>query len=175
MNHVNKGERLGNMLIQAGFISSEELKEALKNQMIYRGRLGTNLVEMGFITESCLAGLLSRQSNFPAISNDTLQDIPHEVIHSLKAKDAEKYGVIPFHLDNRTGRVKVAFLDPTLQAQDELQFILGRRIEVYVACEISIRFYLERYYNIIPDVRYIRIDDVEDCGEQYSVCHSWIE
>ena len=41
---------LGELLVQAGVISNTQLEEAIQNQVIFGGRLGTNLIELGYLT-----------------------------------------------------------------------------------------------------------------------------
>ena len=60
--------RLGELLVQAGAITADQLQFALRYQKQHGGRLGTNLVELGFLSESALAKTLSAQLRLPAVS-----------------------------------------------------------------------------------------------------------
>ena len=51
--------RIGELLVQAGLITDEQVEQALTAQRIHGGRLGTNLIVMGLVTESQLAASLA--------------------------------------------------------------------------------------------------------------------
>jgi predicted transcriptional regulator len=53
--------RLGDIFVERGIISDEQLREALEQQRETGGKLGEVLVELGFITRVGLAGVISEQ------------------------------------------------------------------------------------------------------------------
>lgn len=53
--------RLGDIFVERGLISDEQLQEALAVQRDTGGKLGEILVELGFITRVALAGVISEQ------------------------------------------------------------------------------------------------------------------
>jgi hypothetical protein len=53
--------RLGDIFVERGIISDEQLHEALEQQRESGGKLGEVLVELGFITRVGLAGVISEQ------------------------------------------------------------------------------------------------------------------
>jgi predicted aminopeptidase len=53
--------RLGDIFVERGLITGEQLREALAVQQDTGGRLGEILVERGFITRVALAGVISEQ------------------------------------------------------------------------------------------------------------------
>ena len=53
--------RLGDIFVERGIISEEQLHEALEQQRETGGKLGEVLVELGFITRVGLAGVISEQ------------------------------------------------------------------------------------------------------------------
>jgi hypothetical protein len=53
--------RLGDIFVERGIISEEQLHEALEQQRESGGKLGEVLVELGFITRVGLAGVISEQ------------------------------------------------------------------------------------------------------------------
>ena len=44
-------KKLGDLLLKEGVITNAQLEEALKCQVIFGGKLGTNLIEMGAASE----------------------------------------------------------------------------------------------------------------------------
>jgi hypothetical protein len=53
--------RLGDIFVERGLISDEQLREALDQQRETGGKLGEILVELGFVTRVGLAGVISEQ------------------------------------------------------------------------------------------------------------------
>ena len=53
--------RLGDIFVERGLITDEQLREALNQQRAMGGKLGEILVELGFITRVGLAGVISEQ------------------------------------------------------------------------------------------------------------------
>ena len=60
--------RLGELLVGAGKITTEQLEEALSAQQGEGGRVGTHLVKMGFIDDDDLVEFLSQRYGVPAIN-----------------------------------------------------------------------------------------------------------
>src|SRR5437660_9670012 len=87
--------RLGELLVQAGAITADQLQFALRYQKQHGGRLGTNLVELGFLSESALAKTLSAQLRLPAVSAGALEKVPPEVIQLLPRDSAAHFRAVP--------------------------------------------------------------------------------
>ena len=148
--------KLGELLINEGLLSNEQLEEALKCQVIFGIKLGSSLIELGFIDESKLVKLLSKKLGVPAVTRKELMEIPHSIYSLLPTTVAEQYRVLPFRLENR--RLSVAMSDPTdFKAIDELSFVTGYIIQPFIAPDINISFALEKYYQVKRDMRYIRV------------------
>ena len=60
--------RLGEILVREGACSEPSVRDALKNQIIFGGRLGTNLLEIQAVTEDALAKALGKQHALPSLS-----------------------------------------------------------------------------------------------------------
>ncbi len=148
--------KLGELLINEGLLTHEQLEEALKCQVIFGIKLGSSLIELGFIDENKLVKLLSKKLGMPAVTRKELMDIPHSIYSLLQPALAEQYRVLPFKLENR--RLSVAMSDPTdFKAIEELSFATGYIIQPFIAPDINISFALEKYYQIRRDMRYIRV------------------
>ena len=148
--------KLGELLVNEGLLSHEQLEEALKCQVIFGIKLGSSLIELGYIEENSLVKLLSKKLGVPAVTRKELMDIHHSVYSLLSPTMAEHYRVLPFRSENR--RLSVAMSDPTdFKAIDELSFATGYIIQPFIAPDINISFALEKYYQIKRDMRYIRV------------------
>ena len=148
--------KLGELLINEGLLTQEQLEEALKCQVIFGIKLGSSLIEMGFIDEGKLVKLLSKKLGVPAATRKELMEVTYTVYSLLPSSLAEKHRVIPFKLENK--RLSIAMSDPTdFTAIDELAFVTGYIIQPFIAPDIRISFALEKYYQIQRDMRYLRV------------------
>ncbi|QSV46595.1 general secretion pathway protein GspE [Geobacter benzoatilyticus] len=144
--------RLGEMLVRAGHITPEQLDEALKSQVIFGGRLGTNLIEMGCIEEEELAKVLSEKLRVPRVSPDELMNIPPSIVEVMPLELARQYQAVPLRRENR--RLFVVMADPSdLQAIDQIAFSTGHVIVPMVSPEIWLLKALEKYYGIKREIR----------------------
>ncbi len=136
--------KIGEMLLKAGYISQEQLNEALEHQKKNGGKIGFNLVKLGFVREDDITNLLSEQYGVPSI-NLRHFDIDESVIKLIPSEVAQKYLVIPV---NRTGAtLTIAMVDPTnVFAMDDIKFMTGYNVEPVVASEIAIKEAIDQYY-----------------------------
>ena len=147
-------KKLGDLLLKEGVITNAQLEEALKCQVIFGGKLGTNLIEMGLVEENALARVLSRKLGVPCAEESELMRIPPEVIKLIPKDIAARYKVIPLRLENR--RLTLVMADPTdLKAIDEIAFRTGFLVRPALTPEVRLILALEKYYDIERGIRYI--------------------
>ena len=87
---------LGELLLREKIINADQLKSALDFQRKNSLPLGTSLVTLGFISEEEIAQALSRQLGYPYIDLDQFEVYP-EVISLIPAEAAKKHMVMPIH------------------------------------------------------------------------------
>ena len=87
---------LGELLLREKIISPEQLKGALEFQKKNSLPVGTSLVQLGYISEEEIAQALSRQLGYPYIDLDQFEVYP-EVINLIPNDVAKKYNVMPIH------------------------------------------------------------------------------
>jgi hypothetical protein len=146
--------KLGDLLLKEGVITPAQLEEALKYQVIFGGKLGTNLIEMGVVEEPDIALALSRMFGVPAADVEQLMRVPAEVIQLVPREMAERYKVIPIRLEGR--RLTLVMADPVnLKTVDEISFRTGCIIRPQVTTEVRLVLALEQYYGIERERRYI--------------------
>jgi hypothetical protein len=150
--------KLGEALVKETLITRQQLDQALKRQIQFGGRIGTNLIELRFIEEKELTKFLSRFFKVPAAPFEILDSIPEEVIASLGNEIVDKYKILPFKKDRN--RLHTAMLNPKdIKEIDELRFVTGFDIIPYVITELRFLFAIEKYYKIKRDIRYISLKD----------------
>ncbi len=137
-------ERLGDLLVKAGQITKDQLREALAKQKEEGGRLGSNLVKMGLIQEPELVEFLSKHFKVSAI-NLSRVDIDEAVVKIIPADVSRKYTIMP--VSKAGAKVTIAMLDPTnVFAMDDIKFMTGYNVEPVIASETAIRAAIEKYY-----------------------------
>ena len=147
--------KLGDMLVIEGVITPEELEEALRYQVIYGGKLGTNLIEMGLVDEGDICLALSRQLGIPYVDAEQLMALPPGTLKLIPKELVEKYRVIPLRLDKN--RLSLVMLNPVdLAAIDDIAFRTGFSVRPLIAPEVRMVMALERYYSTPRELRYIQ-------------------
>ncbi|MDQ1348322.1 MAG: hypothetical protein QG573_1696 [Acidobacteriota bacterium] len=137
--------RLGELLEKRGEVTREQLLRALRNQKVLGGRLGTCLLEIEALSEEQLCSALAEQQGVPSASPEDLRGIPDDVLHLLPAKLAKRCHAIAFQAS--ATQVKVALIDArNLAHQDEISFVVRRRIRWYVAPELRLIEALEKHH-----------------------------
>lgn len=146
------------MLLNAGLINQNQFEEALRNRVLYGGKIGTSLIELGYISEEELALFLSRKLEVPYVHHEQLLNIPPETINLLPRELALKYGAIPLSLDKK--RLSLVMADPAdLLAIDEISFITGYTIRPLITPEVRLIQALGIYYQTTVDFRYQKVID----------------
>lgn len=102
--------RLGDMLIQRGVISEEQLKLALDEQKRSGLRLGKALIKLNFITDVKLCELLAHQFSYPRYLPENYPFDPG-IVDLLSADVAKRCNVVPLG-KTETGQLEVAMVDP---------------------------------------------------------------
>jgi hypothetical protein len=144
------------MLLNAGLINRDQFEEALRNRVLYGGKIGTSLIELGYIREEDLARFLSVKLSVPYVHPDQLLHIPLEVIELLPKELALKYGAIPLSLERK--RLSLVMADPSdLHAIDEIGFITGYSITPLITPEVRLVQALGIYYQTAVDPRFQRV------------------
>lgn len=147
MNLRLKKKRLGDMLIDEGVITKEQLEQALSIQKTQHQRLGVILVDLGFTDEVTIAKLLKQQLNLDYIQLSGIIISP-VIIGLVNEQILRKHIVIPFEFcKNDSNTLRVAMADPLeLNAIDDLTYITNYKIEAVIATPRDILAAIDRYY-----------------------------
>ena len=142
-----KKKRLGDMLVDAGVITDEQLGQALKKQRELGLRLGETLIELKMTDENEIAEALHQQMGLPLARIREAKLAP-EIIALVPENIVRKHNVLPFELDEENPNIlRVAMSDPLdIIAIDDLSIVTNMQIDVMVATPSDIHFGIERYY-----------------------------
>ena len=150
--------KLGTLLLRNAAIGLTQLEAALRNQVLYGGRLGTNLVELGFIDLELLSTYLSELTSLPIATPTLLDDADRTLLDKLGADDAHRLRAIPLgYLGTGTDAVAIAMVDPgDGRALEALGAKLSATVSPHVVPELRALYYLERHYGTPRRARFVR-------------------
>src|SRR3954464_9761400 len=148
--------KLGTLLLRNAAIGLSQLEAALRNQVLYGGRLGTNLVELGFLDLELLSTYLGELTGLPVASPTLLDDAERGLLDRLGADEAHRLRAVPLGmLDNGAGAG--AMVDPADgHALEALGQRLGASVAPYVVPELRALYYLERHFGTPRRARFVR-------------------
>lgn len=142
-------KRLGDLLVDAGVISQNQLVKALSIQKTEKRdtRLGELLIDLGYTDEKQIMKALCEQLKLPGIDLSTVR-IPEEITKLIQESVLRKYNLVPFQFSEKNPNlIKVAMSDPLdIRAMDDVSIITGLQIERYVATPSNIAATIDRYY-----------------------------
>jgi MSHA biogenesis protein MshE len=138
--------RLGDLLIQQGLLTEEQLKLSLDEQKRTGRKLGRVFVESGYVTEEGISQALARQLRIPFIDLKNFTPKP-ELIRLLPEAPARRFRALV--LDQLAdGRLQIGMSDPTdLQAYDEITRLVKREIDLAVLTESQLLSMVDRVYH----------------------------
>ena len=120
--------RLGQILVDLGYLSEDQLWDVLEEQKQSPGEiLGQVALKLGLISNEQLTEALAEQWGMPVVNLEET-NIPPKVIDLVPSTMAEVYKIMPISM--RDGVLTVAMGDPqNLAALDDLRNFLGIVLE----------------------------------------------
>jgi len=125
---------IGQILLEKGVITQEQLDEALNVQRNTAGaRLGRVLVDLGFADQRAVDRAYAEQLGLPYLELDKTP-VDEEVAKTLPRSIASKYKAVPIRREGN--RLTVAIADPTnVFALDDIRLITGYEADPVLASE----------------------------------------
>ena len=140
--------RLGDILLNQNVITEAQLTAAFDFQKKNKGmRLGDCLIECGFITAEDIVNALHLQLKIPKIDLHGIR-IPPEIIGLVNGSVLRKHSVLPVSFDPENPNILIlAMADPLdMVAQDDISIITNCTIEPRVASHSAINSVLDRFF-----------------------------
>jgi len=141
-------KRLGDVLIDKGLITLDQLKIALSEQKTNNIPIGKMLVALGFITDSVIRDVLGETLGHESV--DLSQIVPDADALSLVEKElAIQLKLIPLLYFEATNELTVAMTDTMdLQALDRLRAAVGADVDIKanLAVEAEIQTAIDKFY-----------------------------
>ena len=138
-----KSKQLGQILIELGFITPEQLETALQEHRKTPKSLGRVLIDLGMIKEADLVRALAEQVGLEFVD---LNEFPIDATSTVLLPEAlsRRYRAIP--IGERDGRLLVAMSDPAnVYALDDIRTITGREVQPVVATANDVEQAIQKF------------------------------
>jgi type II secretory ATPase GspE/PulE/Tfp pilus assembly ATPase PilB-like protein len=136
-------KRLGELMVERGLATREQVQRLLERQRSVGGLLGTLAVNDGVVSEQQLKRLLAEQAGVEPVP-DGFRFTP-ELAGLLPVREAKKYGVVPLKQDRR--RLAIGTAEPqNVPVLDELAFVTGKEVVPYLMLEMELADALDAVY-----------------------------
>jgi len=139
--------RLGDLLVQLGVISEEDLNLALTKQKEYRAKgvdlkLGELLIELGLASEKDILEALATQLGFPFVDLYG-EEIDYDLMSSFPLAVLKQKNIIPYKQDD--DYIYVATADPLdYDSLEAIERFAPKPIKVFIALKKDINVILKR-------------------------------
>ena len=155
---------IGQLLLEQGYITEDQLNKALAYQKTHPGnRLGDVLIELGYITEEKKLKALSVRLNVPVYEGFQIT-VNSDIVRLISEDVAKKYQVMPLEIKNNA--LQLATSDPLdLYALEDIKASCGIPVSPVLAPKEMIENAIRRNYaeaNVSSAIDEIQKDLTED-------------
>lgn len=138
-------KRLGDLLMEAGLITQEQLENALKLQKTTGKKLGEVLISEGVVTQEDIVQVLEFQLGIPHVILEKY-NINQAACLLIPESIARRYELIPISQQN--GVLTVAMSDPlNVFAIDDVTIYSGMEVVPVIASPMEIVQAIDKYYS----------------------------
>ncbi len=140
--------RLGDLLLERGLISQDQLQTALAEQKRSSESLGRIVVRLGLVAESRLRGVLAEALNHESVDLVEVSPQP-EALAMVPKRFAQRHGILPILYDREKKQMIVAMANPmNASVLDLLQARLepGATVLPRLAGEADVAGAIDHYY-----------------------------
>jgi len=139
-------KRLGELLVDRGLVTNEQLEAALTDQKKNGGLLGEILVGWGYTTEEAIVEALASQYGFSFIQPTNYQ-ANDDLIKIVPKELASRYSLVA--LDRFGSVITIAMSNPLYEeAIQEVEKITGCSAQVFITTYTEIMRTIERHYQV---------------------------
>jgi len=157
-------KELGQLLLEKGLITSEQLEEAIRIQNETKKFLGEILVEKNYVNKEDILNALTEQKKATYVDLSKFKGIKAEIVKLIDENIARRFTCIPIAKENDT--LTIAMKDPTdIIAIDTLKRITGMKIKVVKGDEFKIIELIDKFYSGFDNIPET-ISELEEITEE---------
>lgn len=143
-------KRIGDLMVDMGFIGDDQLKMALMEAKKTDTMLGEVLLRLDWVTDEQLQMCLAVQSGAKILDTKSAT-VDLAIIDKIPLSFVTGHGVFPFEMIG--GIIKMATTNPfDVISRDELARLTGFSVETYIAPKEWILNSIERYYKLAKTI-----------------------
>ena len=155
--------RLGEIFLQQGLLTEDQLEAALSEQKRSGGKLGRVCIDSGYLNEDQVSVALARQLQVPFIDLKHV-DVTPDLVMLLPEALARRFRAIV--LDETVSGYSVGFADPTdLFAFDEITRLLKRDVTLAVVSESLLLQTIDRTYRRTEEISGLALELGAELGD----------
>ena len=140
--------RLGDLMVQQGLISQDQLRIALIEQETNNIPLGRQLVRLGFVSETMVRDLVAHTIGQESVDLTTVvADV--DALNMVPEDFSRRYHLLPVAYEESTKTMVVAMADMfNVVALDQLRAMLGGQIQLkpVLAAEAQLEEHIDQFY-----------------------------
>src|SRR5438128_761414 len=149
--HLKKTKKLGQILVEEGLISPEQLEQVLLQQSRDDQPLGRILISRGMVKEADLVAALAKQIGFRFVDLNEYIIEPNAAA-LVPEQVARRYRALP--IGQEDGKLIVAMADPAnLFALDDIRTLTGMEVQPVVATSSDIAAAIRKYSRMDQSVQ----------------------
>ncbi len=179
MAEQRKKLRLGELMVQQGLITTDQLAIVLAEQRHNNIPLGRLLVRLGFVTETAIRDIMARTIGQEAIDLSQVVADP-EALKLVPQEFARRNRILPIAFRQDDQMLTVATTEIfNVVAMDQLRAMLGAQIEIktQLAAEAQLEDYIDQFYGyelsvdgILKEIETgeIDYDSLQAGGDEYT-------
>ncbi|PKM66981.1 MAG: type II secretion system protein GspE [Firmicutes bacterium HGW-Firmicutes-2] len=161
MRNFKKKLRIGDLLLQYGIITEEQLQTALSHQKSDGGKIGETLISLGYVTKQNINEVLEYQLGIPYVDL-TEYNIDKDATGVITETLARRHLLIPIKITKT--ELYVAMEDPlNIFAIDDVRIFSGKDIIPMLATEEQVLKAIDLHYGK---------EQANQAAEQYKAEHS---
>ncbi|MEE4242093.1 MAG: GspE/PulE family protein [Desulfopila sp.] len=146
---MQKAPSLGKLLKEQGLVTEEQIVFSLHEQKATGELMGACLMRLGILTDSDLARVLAKQSDFPFTDLRTVTP-DQKLLAKVPYRIAKQFQFLVLFEDE--GALHIAVANPfSTVASEQAYRTTGQKIVVYVGGEIELQKLIERFYYLLEN------------------------
>ncbi len=160
-------KKLGELLVDAGLISADQLAKALANQKVNKKRIGEIIVDLKMASEMDIVQTLSFELGVDSLDLSTAVVDPM-AIQLIPEKLARKYNLLPISVDGKV--LTVAMLDPLdFEALDDVRFATGYKVRAVATTRTELIHAIDIHYSASDSIAEILVKDLSKAKSEVEV------
>src|SRR3954447_10619521 len=143
-------KQLGDILLEEGLVTREQLAEAVETQQRLGRTLGRVLVDQGVLTESQLVAALATQIGMKFVDL-TEYPVDGSAVARIPDAVARRHTALPIGYDD--GKLIVAMADPAnVFALDDIRSLTGMDVKAVVATRADVLAAINRFHRADSEI-----------------------